>query len=129
MTQLFRAMKEDAQGFPEAGPSARTLGIRPNMDVPAGHPGDMVHPGQGGLSVSPDDPMNLPPFRRPPAWNGTGLDPVWTITTADLGPDLHFRPDPVNPGHGFIEPARPMSLADYQNAISATRTRWRRATV
>src|SRR5262245_14787333 len=129
MTQLFRAMKEDDQGYPEVGPSARTLGVRPSVDVPVGNLSDTVHPGQGGLSVSPDDPLSLPYFRRPPAWQGTGRDPVWTISAAELGPDLRFRPDPNNPGHGFVEPARPMTLAAYQHAIRATRLRWRQATV
>ena len=49
-----------------------TLGVRPGIDVPALYPLDIVQPGQGGLSVSPDDPLNLPYFRRPPEWQGAG---------------------------------------------------------
>ncbi len=74
MPRLFRAMREDAAGFPETGPSARTLGVRPGIDVAATAPDEMVLPGQGGISVSPDDPMNLPAFRRPPDFQGTGRD-------------------------------------------------------
>jgi hypothetical protein len=122
-------MKEDDQGYPEVGPGTRTLGVRPGVDVPAGSLGDMVYPGQGGLSVSPDDPLHLPYFRRPPAWQGTGRDPVWTISGAELGPDLQYRPDPGNARHGFVEPVRPMTLADYQVAIAGTQIRWRQATV
>ncbi len=129
MPRLFRAMKEGAEGLPEEGESARALGIRPGIDVLAGKPEEVVRPGQGGLSVSPDDPLNLPAFRRPPEYQGVGKDPVWTITAAELGPDLSYRPDPASAGHGFIEPARPMTLGDYRRALTRTRSLWRRATL
>src|SRR5262249_39269482 len=110
MTRLFRAMRGAADGSPEIGANARALGIRPGVDVPATLTQETVLPGQGGLSVSPDDPMNLPFFRRPPAFQGTGKDPVWVIDLIQLGSDLSYRPDPVHPEHGFIEPIRAMSL-------------------
>jgi hypothetical protein len=94
--------------------------------VPATHALDLVQPGQGGLSVSPDDPLNLPYFRRPPEWQGAGRDPVWVILDTALAPDLCYRPDPSQSGHGFIEPIRPMSLADYQRALEQTRRLWSR---
>ena len=77
MTRLFRAMRKDADGFPEVGANARALGVRPGIDVLATLPSEMIQPGQGGLSVSPDDPMNLPYFRRPPGFQGSGRDSVW----------------------------------------------------
>jgi len=126
MTRLFRAMKEDVDGRPEVGPSSRTLGIRPGKDVPVQRPGDVIQPHQGGMSVSPNDPINLPYFRRPPGFQGTGKDPVWSIDESDLGPDLCYRPDPVTAGHGFIEPSHPMTVAAYQLAIARTRDRWRK---
>jgi hypothetical protein len=78
--------------------------------------------------VAPDDPGNLPPLRRPPILGGSGKDPAREIDTYDLGPDLQFRPDPDNTGHGFIEPARPMALAEYEQALAVTREKWVRHT-
>lgn len=127
MARLFRAMKESADGFVEIGESARALGIRPGIDVPVSKPEEMIQPGQGGLSVSPDDPMNLPAFRRPPEFQGVGKDPVWMITEAELGPDLRYRPDPASADHCFIEPARAMTLGDCQLALARTRALWRKA--
>ena len=126
MVQLYRAMKESAGGFPEIGASARTLGVRPGVDVPAWNAGDSLQPRQGGLSVSPDDPMNLPYFRRPPALQGVGKDPVWSIADLELGPDLIYRPDPAQAGHGFVEPARSMTLNEYQDALAQTQGRWKK---
>jgi hypothetical protein len=126
MTQLFRAMKEEDDGMPETGPSARTLGARPGIDVPSVDPNDVISPGQGGLSVSPDDPLGLPVHRRPPELQGTGKDPVWSLAVSDLGPDLIYRPDPKRPDHGFIEPARPMSLDEFQRALAQTRDLWQK---
>jgi hypothetical protein len=64
-------MKEGSDGLPETGPSARKLGVRPagtalkKPDVMAVNPSDIVYPGQGGMSVAPNDPGNLPSQRRP----------------------------------------------------------------
>jgi hypothetical protein len=128
MPRLFRAMKENEAGLPEEEDSARALGIRPGIDVPVSKPEELLRPGQGGMSVSPDDPLNLPAFRRPAEYQGVGKDPVWTISSAELGPDLSYRSDPASAGHGFIEPARPMTLGDYQRALSQTHGLWRKAT-
>jgi len=77
------------------------------------------------MSIAPDDPKFLPPFRRPSELGGRGKDPVWVIDTDDLGPDLQFRQD--TPTHGMIEPNRPMTLAEYERALESTRTKWIRA--
>jgi hypothetical protein len=122
-------MKESVSGQPSVGPSSRTLGIRPGIDVPAVSPDEIVVPGQGGLSVSPDDPHNLPPTRRPPAFGGTGKDPVWGLDESDLGPDLRYRPDPDNDRHGFIEPVRAMPLREYEEAIARTQGLWKKEQV
>ena len=126
MTELFRGMKEDANGMPEIGEISRGLGVRPGFDVRAKDLGDLVGSGQGGMSVSPDDPQSLPYFRRPPALGGTSKDPVWRITVADLGPDLQYRPDPTHAGHGFVEPSRSMTLAEYQQALAQTQRHWQK---
>lgn len=126
MRRLYRAMKQGSQGMPELGESARTLGIRPGIDVLATRPTDPVPCGQGGLSVSPDDPMGLPVHRRPVAFQGTGRDPVWSIEEKSLGSDLAFRSDPGNARHGFIEPARTMTLNEFQHALRQTESLWQR---
>jgi hypothetical protein len=126
MVRLYRAMQEDAQGLPILGASSRSLGVRPGRDVAALLPGELVHPKAGGLSVSPDDPTNLPYYRRPPRWQGTGKDDVWEIDSSHLGPELVYRQDPINPGHGFIEPVQTMTLDEYQNALSATQMLWQK---
>jgi RHS repeat-associated protein len=120
---LYRGMKNDG-GVPEIGPSARTLGARPGTDIPVDSNG-MVHPGSGGVSVSPHSPTNLPQHRRPPEFGGTGRDPVWRIGSANLPEGLTYRPDPHNPGgHGFIEPSRPMSISEYQNLLASSQGTW-----
>lgn len=120
-------MKEDVDGLPTVGPSGRMLGVRPGgaptPDVLALRPADLVPPGQGGMSVAPGDPALLLRHRRPPSLGGTGQDPVWYIEVDDLGPDLVFRQDRVT--HGLIEPSRPMALQEFQDALAATRSRWR----
>jgi hypothetical protein len=122
--QLFRSMQAAEDGMPVVGPTARTLGARPRIDILV-DPHGTVRPGTGGLSVSPDDPRNLPSHRRPPEFGGTGKDTVWTIASSELGPELIYRPDPLNPtGHGFVEPAWPMHVDQYQRALAATRGAW-----
>jgi hypothetical protein len=85
MPVLFRAMREDGNGNPEIGPNARCLGVRPGIDVPAKVGRNVVHPGQGGMSVSPDDPMKLPYFCRPPGFQGTGKDRSGCWIAINLG--------------------------------------------
>jgi hypothetical protein len=103
------------------------LGIRPGIDVTASNWDDIVFPRQGGMSVSPAHPTNLPYFRRPPELGGTGKDPIWSISSDGLEPALRYRPDPESPGtHGFIEPVHPRTLEEYQDALATTNVRWQR---
>ncbi len=126
MPTVYRSMKEGTTGTPAVGDNSRSLGVRPGIDIPASNPSDTVEPAQGGMSVSPDTPLNLPPFRRPPEWQGTGRDPVWAIDTDDRGPDLSYRPDPDNEGHAFVEPSRPMTQQEFADALAKTRERWQK---
>lgn len=126
MTKLFRGMKENAVGEPEIGSSARKLGVRPGIDLPVSTAGIVVGPGQGGMSVSPDDPMYLPEHRRPPEFRGDGRDLIWTIGEGHLGEKLRYRPDPSTPRHGFVEPANAMPIEEYQHALAETRESWRK---
>src|SRR6266446_4882779 len=109
---VYRAMREDPAGGPLVGPSARTLGVRPNVDIPV--KAGQVQPNTGGMSVAPDRPENLHPLRRPPALGGSGKDPVWYIAVASLGSDLEFRQDSAT--HGLIEPTRTMRIDEFQTA-------------
>jgi len=79
-------MKVAEDGLPELGRSARTLGARPQIDIPVDDDG-IVRGGAGGMSVAPDSPMRLPVHRRPPELAGTGKDPVWELEVERL-PEL-----------------------------------------
>ncbi|PRQ06643.1 tRNA(Glu)-specific nuclease WapA precursor [Enhygromyxa salina] len=116
---LHRGMRE-ATGTPEAGPSARSLGVRPDIDLPVVD--GMVKPNTGGMSVAPDAPTNLPRHRRPPELGGTGKDPVFSINEKSLGPDLNFRQDKGS--HGIIEPAREMKIEEFQQALARIKALW-----
>jgi hypothetical protein len=119
---VYRAMREDSVGGPTIGPTARTLGVRPHVDVPV--TAGRVRPNTGGMSVAPDGPGNLHRLRRPPAHGGTGKDPVWSLCLDDLGPDLVFRQD--SPTHGLIEPAHDMTESEYQQRLADTKPHWKK---
>ncbi len=120
---VFRGMRE-AFGVLQVGQTARTLGVRPNIDIPVDSNG-LVHPKTGGMSVAPGSPTNLPRHRRPTEFGGTGKDPVWGIAVGNLGPDLSYTPDASpNPTHGIIEPNRSMSFDEYQDALQSTARNW-----
>lgn len=116
---VYRGMTEN-DGGTQVGDTARTLGVRPGVDIPVDADG-MLHPNSGGVSVSPS-PNDLPSHRRPPSFGGTGKDPVWSIDINNLGPDLKFVPD--SPGHGTIQPSRSMTLEEYQKALFETFGKW-----
>jgi hypothetical protein len=119
---LYRAMRDDPAGGPLVGPTARTLGVRPSIDIAM--TAGVVQPNTGGLSVAPDRPDNLHPLRRPAALGGSGKDPVWFIPAASLGADLQYRQD--SPTHGLLEPIRTMRIDELQRALEATKPQWRK---
>lgn len=120
-------MKAASDGYPEPGRTARTLGVRPGIDIAVGVDG-LVIGGEGGMSVAHDSADNLPAHRRSPEHGGTGKDPTWELDSSDLGDDLVYREDPLMPGiHGFVEPALPTSFDAYEAALTATRQTWRLA--
>lgn len=114
------------------GPFNWTLGVRTQgkprdievIDIGGEKYADPTPDRPRGMSVAPDDPMNLHPRHRPPDLGGTGSYPVWSITEADLGPRLRFRQTSAT--HGVIEPVERMSLQDYEEALIATRPHWKR---
>ncbi len=124
--RLDRGMEETPDGEPAIGPSARTLGARPHIDIRVDLSGS-VHPGTGGMSVAPNTPSNLPRHRRPPEHGGTGKDPLWSIQERELGVYLRYVADVVLvPTHGVIEPIIPMTFAAYQQALAETAPYWAR---
>jgi hypothetical protein len=125
--RVLRAMKADEDGKPEIDNTARTLGVRiggrrPDIVVAAS---GFVLPETGGMSVSPPPPENLPEHRRPDEYGGIGRDPVWELNIDYLPPELAYRPDPKDPDrHGFIEPAVPMHVDEYEALLRMTQTQW-----
>ena len=119
---IYRAMREDPTGGPMIGPTARTLGVRPQVDIPV--VAGQVRPNTGGMSVAPDRPENLHPMRRPPRYGGAGKDPVWALNLVHLGGDLQFRQDAL--AHGVIEPSSIMPLAEYERRLADTKPFWKR---
>ncbi|EDN70661.1 conserved hypothetical protein [Beggiatoa sp. PS] len=117
--QLYRAMKKDhSLDKPKIGNSARELGVRVTgefLDIKLVK-GNIL-PDDGGLSVSPESPENLPAHRRK-------RDPIWEIHSEillNLG--LQYIED--KPGkHGLIKPLRKMSLSEYEEALFQTQQYW-----
>ena len=123
---LYRGMQETQQGEPAVGPSARTPGARPHVDIPV-DPSGSGYLGTGGMSVAPDTPSNLPRYRMPPEHGGTGKDPLWSIQERYLGVHLRYVVYTVLvPTHGVIEPTIPMPFAAYQQALAETAPCWAR---
>lgn len=127
---LYRAMTPDQVGLPAIVPgSGRALVARVPTDIVPNATGT-VAPRTGGLSVSPCSEWKIPHHRRPMAMGrgstGPNADRVYALDFHLLQPDLFARPDPNRPTvHAFIEPSRPMQLADYQQILGASRTHWR----
>jgi hypothetical protein len=119
---VYRAMREDVSGGPMVGPTARTLGVRPNVDIPV--TAGTVQPNTGGMSVAVDRPENLHPLRRPPQYGGSGKDPVWCLDIGQLVGALQFRQD--SPTHGLIEPAQMMRLDELQRNLANTKPLWKK---
>src|SRR4051794_861143 len=100
------------------------LGIRLGVDIPSSR--GRVRPRTGGPSVTFDDVRSLPRHRLPTSHGGTGKDPVFELDELDLGAGLALRIDPDDPTHGFIEPAREMSMYEFRRHVEMTREQWRR---
>jgi hypothetical protein len=119
--KLYRVMKVDADGRPRVGARGYMLGVRPTdpnntdprrrFDVAAVADTDAVSPGEG-LSTSLDPAVLVV---------RTG-EALFVIDTADLGVGLKENPD--HPPHCLIEPASPMPLGDFQQALADTRDLW-----
>lgn len=145
---LYRAMKADPSGGgPMTGESARTLGVRPNfvgesvMNYDVLVVGGMVSAFDKiknkyqGMSVVPYRPNNLVTHRRPksllghadsgPLVPGTGPDPVWEISKANLGPLLSYLEESPMFVHGVVAPNGCMRYEKYKQALERTKPFWR----
>ena len=117
---LFRGMRAAPDGFPELGETAKTLGVRPNTDIPVVN--GAVGPGTGGMSVN-TAVEGVPLFRKPPALGGTGKDvSVFTIRSEDFDSRLQVVQDSKT--HGTVEPTGNMSYDAYRQLLEESRLRW-----
>jgi hypothetical protein len=120
---LFRVIAEDDDGRPLISHlGSKGLGVRPGYDITADEDG-IVMPDTGGCSVA-SDIRAIPTFLLPPEHGGTGKNPLWELDTDELPEYLTWREDPDRDGHYFIEPAYPMELSDFQEAVASTRDLW-----
>ena len=121
---MFRAMKQDLDGYPFIGRSGRTLGVRVDgeyRDLPVAEDGT-VAPETGGMSVALERPGNLPKHRLPRSLGGEGRDPVFRMFAAALPKALLLRPDRYP--HAYVEPRRRCPLPKFESALNATRNHW-----
>src|SRR5579872_2770888 len=121
---MFRAMKQDSEGYPAIGRSGRTLGVRVDglqRDLPIAEDGS-VSPKTGGMSVALDKPENLPKPRLPRVLGGEGRDPVFRMFARVLPEALVVRPDRYP--HACVEPRRRCPLDQFESALTATRNHW-----
>ncbi len=131
---VFRAMRKGGDGRPRCGPGGRLLGVRlpdagllpeQRPDIVPDPDTNVVSPGGGGMSVSPDAIENLPPFLKPERLGGPGKYSVFRLELASLPRGLVYSPDKAKPGvHGFIEPAKNMDAEEYQNLLCSTAVAW-----
>lgn len=143
MPRIYTGMLADGDK-PMIVPNARMLGVRTPADVTVDTEPDIrpdsngnVYPATGGMSVSPTL-MHLPGHRLPrrlkqlgvPNATGNNNLRVWALGEGpfqqeQIAPDLLLRPDPAKPtAHGFVEPDRTMSMADYQAAVALAQNSW-----
>ncbi len=144
MPLIWRGMKIDGDA-PEIGRGPLHLGVRvgPGENDDINPDGDgCVHPGRGGMSVSPSVDA-LPPHRlsrrlhnaypdRFPDASAPNNVRCWSMGKGAFAEDqvaerLSLRLDPDDPErHGFVEPDAKMNLVDYEAALAATRDQWQR---
>lgn len=118
--------------LPMVGDQPRMLGAAPKDIAPDG--AGNVHPGRHGMSVAPSLrslPSHLIPKRLrllAPDAIGSNTSSIWChgdgafLDASIVAPHLELRVD--SPDHGVVAPASTMPLADYQQALAATRPNW-----
>lgn len=141
----YRGMVEE-NGKPKIGRSARLLGVRPGIDIdveqmPRNYLDDQgyLHPETErkptgelvavairnikGMSTSLSI-ENLPAFRRPAKFGGTGRDPLWQIEDSQIAGDIEAVQDSAT--HVSIMPRTTMLLERYEGALTKTQELWKR---
>jgi len=146
MPILYRAMwKADDGLHPKPGAESCHLGVRvgdlavvsaededeSKYDVWVGED-RLVHALGGGLSVVPDDPIHLPPWRRP-TWVNGGTNkkiPLWKIVDEMLPSTVAYREtfESREYRHGLIEPSESVLIDQFQESLASTATAWEEAT-
>lgn len=132
MPLIYRAMTRDGEK-PRIGPSARTLGVRPSVDITPDENG-LVIPQTGGMSVAPswrELPSHRIPLRLQPIAHdavGSDDDACWCMGSGEfvdspVTNSLDLRREKSD--HGLVEPSRTMELHDFQAALAGTRDLWR----
>jgi hypothetical protein len=135
MPQICRAMTIDS-GKPLVANTARGLGVRfgngPNDDMPVDERGN-VHPGNGGMSVSPAW-RDLEHHRIPrrlkhlmPKATGSNKDACWkmgagTFEDGLIANGLALEVDSAK--HGLVGTVAIVSKETYSLALAATRDAW-----
>lgn len=146
MTKYYYRGMVDKNGQPMLGRSARSLGIRPGIDIdivqyPLGwlDAQGYLRPKENrtnsgievevsvrnakGLSVSLSI-EGLPSFRKPVAFGGVGKDPLWQIDDIHITGDLEAIQDSAT--HVSILPSATMLLSRYEAALARTQAYWKR---
>lgn len=149
MVKLYYRGMVEQNGKPKTGRSARLLGVRPNVDITiepmpsgcvdeqgylrpeaerasAGETVAIAIKNTKGMSVSLSV-EGLPDFRKPPAFGGTGRDPLWQIDDSKITGDLEAVQD--SPTHVSILPSATMLLEKYEAALARTQNDWERVEV
>jgi hypothetical protein len=152
MTKLYYRGMMANNGKPKIGRHARCLGIRPNIDLDVDRvPKDWIDQ-NGYLQPSSEDDLldiasplekqemvevairnskgmsvslsidALPDFRKPPAFGGTGRDPLWQIDHDQITGDLEAIQDSA--AHVSIMPKVTMLLEQYETALASTSDAW-----
>lgn len=140
MPKIYRIMvgKDDK---PEVGSGRNMLGVRsePENNPDVVEVNGVVPVAAGGMSVNmclcAMLPLMVPRRLRDiiPGAKNLGEDDrrVWRtgqglFVSSPISERLNLRtdPDPRKPGHGFVEPASSMPLANYQNALASTQGEW-----
>lgn len=131
MPRFYRVMTQDKDTLPFVGDTGRSLGVRPDHDIPIRN--GFVSPGTGGMSVAPS--ISLLPLHRIPRClkekyrgaTGSNRDSVWRFGSGDfvssrIDCKLSFRT--TSSIHGLVEPAETVTIEQYKDAIARTRDEW-----
>ena len=117
---LFRGMRAAPDGFPELGETAKTLGVRPNTDIPVVN--GTVDPATGGMSVNTSID-GIPPFRKPPEFGGVAKD-TWVFQIRSDQFDRRLAVIPDRDDHCTVQPATSTSADLYATLLQDTRALW-----